>query len=65
MGDGCRGRMPKMRWLLRWDDGSKVSIVYDIEESMKDPCSSMIVKCFVVSSGGGHLQLEVVGLKRF
>jgi len=38
--------MPKMRWLLRWDDGSKVSIVYDIEELMKDPCFSMIVKCF-------------------
>ena len=32
--------------MLRWDDGSKVSIVHDIEELMKGPYPSMIVKCF-------------------
>src|SRR6218665_2715041 len=42
----CRGSMPKVRWLLRWDDGSKVSIVHDIKELKKDPSPSMIVKCF-------------------
>jgi len=53
--------MPKMRWLLRWDDGFKVFIVHYIKE-LKDPSPSNVC---VVLSGGGHLQLEAVVLKRF